>query len=186
MPAGLLSAPELRKFNRAEDFLWAVRCHLHLITGRAEERLTFDLQPVVGARMGYTRHGKQDGVERFMKHLFLTAREVVRLKRLLEPAIERAALGMPALQPAPDEAMKQAGLTLADQIVAVDGQAWSADRMKAAIVAAKGTKTPIPLTVKRGEAYRSVALDYHGGLRYPRLEKTGTGDSGLDRLLAAR
>ncbi len=79
-----------------------------------------------------------------------------------------------------------AGLTLADQIVAVDGQAWSADRMKAAIVAAKGTKTPIPLTVKRGEAYRSVALDYHGGLRYPRLEKVGTGDGGLDRLLAPR
>ncbi|MEH3100081.1 M61 family metallopeptidase [Sphingomonas adhaesiva] len=79
-----------------------------------------------------------------------------------------------------------AGLTLADQIVAVDGQAWSADRMKAAIVAARGTKTPIPLTVKRGEAYRSVALDYHGGLRYPRLEKVGTGDGGLDRLLAPR
>ncbi|MCR0984225.1 [protein-PII] uridylyltransferase [Roseomonas populi] len=111
---GLLTAQEARAFKRAWSFLWTVRFHLHYVTGRAEERLTFDLQPVVGARMGYTRHGKQDGVERFMKHLFLTAREVVRLKRLLEPAIERAALGMPALQPAPDEAMKRAGLTLAD------------------------------------------------------------------------
>ncbi|MFC7737840.1 [protein-PII] uridylyltransferase [Roseomonas sp. GCM10028921] len=111
---GLLTAQEARAFRRAWSFLWAVRFHLHYVTGRAEERLTFDLQPVVGARMGYTRHGKQDGVERFMKHLFLTAREVVRLKRLLEPAVERAALGMPALQPAPDEVMKRAGLTLAD------------------------------------------------------------------------
>lgn len=111
---GLLTAQEARAFRRAWSFLWTVRFHLHYVTGRAEERLTFDLQPVVGARMGYTRHGKQDGVERFMKHLFLTAREVVRLKRLLEPAIERAALGMPALQPAPDDAMKRDGLTLAD------------------------------------------------------------------------
>ncbi|PCG08924.1 peptidase M61 [Sphingomonas ginsenosidimutans] len=79
-----------------------------------------------------------------------------------------------------------AGMTVADQIVAIDGDAWSADRLKAAITAAKGTKEPIQLTVKRGDSYRSVALDYHGGLRYPRLEKTGTGDSGLDRLLAAR
>ncbi|WP_426954660.1 [protein-PII] uridylyltransferase [Muricoccus radiodurans] len=111
---GLLTAQEARAFRRAWSFLWTVRFHLHYVTGRAEERLTFDLQPVVGARMGYTRHGKQDGVERFMKHLFLTAREVVRLKRLLEPAIERAALGPPALQATPDKALAAAGLTIAD------------------------------------------------------------------------
>ena len=111
---GLLTAQEARAFRRAWSFLWSVRFHLHYVTGRAEERLTFDLQPVVGARMGYTRHGKQDGVERFMKHLFLTAREVVRLKRLLEPAIERATLGAPAIQPAPDAALAAQGLTLAE------------------------------------------------------------------------
>ena len=65
--------------RRAWEFLWTVRFHLHYVAGRAEERLTFDLQPVVGARMGYTRHGRQDGVERFMRHYFLTAREVSRL-----------------------------------------------------------------------------------------------------------
>jgi [protein-PII] uridylyltransferase len=63
-----------------------------------EERLTFDLQPVVGARMGYAPRGRQDGVERFMKHLFLTVRDVTRLTRVLEPAIERAALGPPAVR----------------------------------------------------------------------------------------
>ena len=111
---GLLTAGEARAFKRAWSFLWTVRFHLHYVTGRAEERLTFDLQPVVGARMGYTRHGKQDGVERFMKHLFLTARDVVRLSRLLEPAIERAALGMPALQRAESPALAASGIVLAD------------------------------------------------------------------------
>jgi [protein-PII] uridylyltransferase len=71
--------------------------HLHYVAGRAEERLTFDLQPVVGARMGYTRHGRQDGVERFMRHYFLTAREVTRLTHVLEPRLIRAALGPPAV-----------------------------------------------------------------------------------------
>jgi [protein-PII] uridylyltransferase len=111
---GLLTEREARAFKRAWDFLWTVRFHLHYVTGRAEERLTFDLQPVVGARMGYTRHGKQDGVERFMKHLFLTARDVVRLSHLLEPAIERAALGAPALQKAPEPLLAAAGIAMAD------------------------------------------------------------------------
>jgi [protein-PII] uridylyltransferase len=111
---GLLTPQEARAIRRAWNFLWTVRFHLHYVTGRAEERLTFDLQPVVGARMGYTRHGVQDGVERFMKHLFLTARDVVRLTRLLEPAIERAALGPPAVVPAGDAALTAAGVALAD------------------------------------------------------------------------
>lgn len=79
-----------------------------------------------------------------------------------------------------------AGMTVSDVVVAVNGEAFTPDRLKAAIAAAKGTKTPVSLTVKEGERYRTVALDYHGGLRYPRLEKTGTGEGGLDRLLAPR
>ncbi len=79
-----------------------------------------------------------------------------------------------------------AGLTVGDTIVAVDGEAFTPDALKGAIAAAKGTKAPIPLMVKEGDRYRTVALDYHGGLRYPRLEKIGTADGGLDRLLAPR
>ena len=79
-----------------------------------------------------------------------------------------------------------AGMTVSDVLVAVNGEAFTPDRLKAAIAAAKGTKTPVQLTVKEGERYRTVALDYHGGLRYPRLEKVGTGEGGLDRLLAPR
>ena len=82
----VLTQQEARHGRRAWEFLWTVRFHLHYVAGRAEERLTFDMQPVVGARMGYTRHGKQDGVERFMRHYFLIAREIARLTRILEPA----------------------------------------------------------------------------------------------------
>jgi [protein-PII] uridylyltransferase len=111
---GLLTEQEARAIKRAWSFFWTVRFHLHYVTGRAEERLTFDLQPVVGARMGYTRHGMQEGVERFMKHLFLTTRDTVRLTRLLEPGVERAALGMPAVQRGRDPALAGQGLAVAD------------------------------------------------------------------------
>ena len=73
---GLLSKQELGQFQRAERFLWAVRCHLHTIAGRAEERLTFDYQREIATRMNYAgRHGNAP-VERFMKHYFLHARTV--------------------------------------------------------------------------------------------------------------
>ena len=87
-----------------------MRFHLHYVAGRAEERLTFDLQPVVGARMGYTRHGRQDGVERFMRHYFLTAREVVAADPRAGAGILRAALGPPAVAPETDAALLQARL----------------------------------------------------------------------------
>ncbi len=111
---GIVTQAEGRLAMRCWDFLWTLRFHLHYVSGRAEERLTFDLQPVVGARMGYTRHGRQDGVERFMRHYFLTARDVSRLTHVLEPAILRAALGPPAISPATDAALRQAGFVLAD------------------------------------------------------------------------
>jgi [protein-PII] uridylyltransferase len=111
---GILTQQEARHGRRAWEFLWTVRFHLHYVAGRAEERLTFDLQPIVGARMGYTRHGRQDGVERFMRHYFLTAREIARLTRILEPAILRSALGPPALEAETDDALLAAGFVLAE------------------------------------------------------------------------
>ena len=93
----VLSPSEAKHGRRAWEFLWTVRFHLHYVAGRAEERLTFDLQPVVGARMGYTRHGRQDGVERFMRHYFLTARDVARISHVLEPELVRIARNEPGL-----------------------------------------------------------------------------------------
>jgi len=74
--AGLLTPAELRQFLKAENFLLAVRCHLHLVAGRGEDRLTFDLQPEVAARMRYADRPGKSTVERFMHHYFLMAKQV--------------------------------------------------------------------------------------------------------------
>ena len=79
---GLLTPAEYRAFNRAEDFFWAVRCHLHTITRRAEDRLTFDLQREVAARMGYNDRPGKSAVERFMQYFFLQAKRVGHLTGL--------------------------------------------------------------------------------------------------------
>ena len=73
---GLLTAQELRQFQKAENFLWAVRCHLHLVAGRGEERLTFDVQTEIARRMRYADRPGRSAVERFMQHYFLTAKTV--------------------------------------------------------------------------------------------------------------
>jgi [protein-PII] uridylyltransferase len=111
---GILTESEARACKRAWEYLWTVRFHLHYVAGRAEERLTFDFQPVIGARMGYTRHGRQDGVERFMRHYFLVVREVARVTGVLEPALVRAALGPPALAAETDAHLLECGFALAD------------------------------------------------------------------------
>ena len=74
--AGLLTQAEYRQFRKAENFFWAVRCHLHTLTGRAEDRLTFDLQREVAARMNYTDRPGKRGVERFMQYFFIQAKVV--------------------------------------------------------------------------------------------------------------
>ncbi len=74
--AGLLTPQELRQFQKAENFLWAVRCHLHYLTGRAEDRLTFDLQLEVAQHMNFTARSGRSAVERFMHYYFLTAKKV--------------------------------------------------------------------------------------------------------------
>ncbi len=78
------------------------------------------------------------------------------------------------------------GIDVGTEIEGIGGMAYSGDRLKAAILAAKGTKEPIRLLVKNGDRLRDLVIDYHDGPRYPRLEKTGTGETGLDRLLTAR
>ncbi len=73
---GLLTRAELSQFQRAENFLWAVRCHMHMLSRRAEDRLTFDLQIEVARRMGFTERRGRSEVERFMHLYFLTAKTV--------------------------------------------------------------------------------------------------------------
>jgi len=73
---GLLTKAELRQFQQAENFLWAVRCHLHIVAGRPEERLTFDVQREIASRMRYAERPGKSAVERFMQHYFLMAKRV--------------------------------------------------------------------------------------------------------------
>ncbi|EAQ28766.1 PII uridylyl-transferase [Erythrobacter sp. NAP1] len=73
---GLLTAAEYRSFRRAEGFLLAVRCHMHVLTGRAEDRLTFDLQRQIAERMNYADRPGKSAVERFMQYYFLQAKRV--------------------------------------------------------------------------------------------------------------
>ncbi|MGU3574292.1 [protein-PII] uridylyltransferase [Brucellaceae bacterium C25G] len=85
---GVLSRAEHRLFNKARDFLWAVRCHMHFLTNRATERLSFELQPDIAERLGYTDHPGQNAVERFMKHYFLVAKDIGDLTRIICAALE--------------------------------------------------------------------------------------------------
>ena len=74
--AGLLTAAEYRRFDRAERFFWSVRCHLHTIAGRAEERLSFDYQKRIAEIMHYADRPGKSAVERFMQFYFLNAKAV--------------------------------------------------------------------------------------------------------------
>jgi [protein-PII] uridylyltransferase len=85
---GVLSATEAHRFERAQNFLWTVRCHLHYLSERAEDRLTFDLQSEVGRHMRYTDHAGTRGVERFMKHYFIVAKDVGDLTRIFCAQLE--------------------------------------------------------------------------------------------------
>jgi [protein-PII] uridylyltransferase len=95
---GVYDRREYTRFRRCGDFLWAVRCHMHFLTGRAEERLSFDIQREIALRLGYTEHPGQRDVERFMKHYFLVAKDVGDLTAILCAELEdRQAKAMPAL-----------------------------------------------------------------------------------------
>jgi [protein-PII] uridylyltransferase len=98
---GVLTRKEARNFENASVFLWTLRCHLHYLTGRPEERLTFDVQPEIAARMGYTDHAGTRGVERLMKHYFLIAKSVGDLTRIFCAAIEAAHQRKPLLERLP-------------------------------------------------------------------------------------
>ncbi len=80
----------------------------------------------------------------------------------------------------------KAGLTVGARLLAVDGIAYDADRLKTAVTAAKSGTAPIALLVRDGDHFRTVSIAYHGGLRYPRLEKAGEGPASLDAILTPR
>ena len=129
---GVFTAEEYTTFLQAEEFLWAVRCHLHLISARAMDQLTFDLQVEVATRMGYHDSAGRRGVEHFMQDYFRHATRVGELTRIFLTALEaQHAKPEPMLQrlltrrrkARPPYAIKQNRLTVADE------QAFFADKV---------------------------------------------------------
>ena len=86
--AGLFTQDEFETFARAETFLWAVRCHMHHVTKRATDQLTFDLQVLVAERMGYVDAGGRRAVEHFMQDYFRHATRVGELTRIFLTELE--------------------------------------------------------------------------------------------------
>ena len=80
----------------------------------------------------------------------------------------------------------KANLVEGDVILAVNGNAYTAEALSEAIKAAKGTSAKIELIVRSGEHFKVANIDYHNGLRYPRLERDATGPALLDDILAPR
>lgn len=116
---GLMKADDVESLRKAERFLLSVRSHLHDLRGRADEKLSFDIQPRLAERLGYADRPDASAAERMMKHYFLTAMEIGRLTRVFWAAVEEQNANLlqraPALLPkalAEDEAGARVNLRI--------------------------------------------------------------------------
>ncbi|MFP7570988.1 [protein-PII] uridylyltransferase [Marivita sp. S2033] len=94
---GVFHPEEYQTFVKAANFLWAVRCNLHLAARRATEQLTFDMQVEVADRMGYADTGGRRAVEWFMQDYFRHATAVGDLTRIFLTSLEAAEQKQPPL-----------------------------------------------------------------------------------------
>ncbi|ABC64457.1 [protein-PII] uridylyltransferase [Erythrobacter litoralis] len=129
--AGLLTETEYHGFRRAEGFLLAVRCHLHEITGRPEDRLTFDFQKQIAERMRFAERREKSAVERFMQYYFLQVKRVGSLTGVFlaqmdqQFARKRARTGLLAGFNAKSRMLK--GYTVFGGKIAAPGDNWFRD-----------------------------------------------------------
>ena len=142
--AGVFTTDEFSTFLAAQEFLWAVRCHLHLIANRAMEQLTFDLQVEVAESMGYKDGDGRRSVEHFMQAYFRHATKVGELTRIFliameaahvkkEPSLARFLRRKPKLRP---------GYTIVQNRLAIsDSGIFLADKMNLLRVFEEGLRT---------------------------------------------
>jgi predicted metalloprotease with PDZ domain len=78
----------------------------------------------------------------------------------------------------------KAGITPDMQLQAVNDQKYAAGGLREIILAAEKTKEPIKLLLKRGDEFVTISVDYHGGMRYPHLERVEATPDRLDEILA--
>lgn len=88
LQAQIITASEAQQVSAAQDFLWKVRCHLHLQAGRAEDRLTFDIQGDIAGRLGYGGQNANERGEIFMRDYFRMVRTIGTLTRIICAHIE--------------------------------------------------------------------------------------------------
>lgn len=100
---GILSPTACRKFLKAHRFLATVRCHLHMLSGRAGDILTFDAQKKIAEQMGYATRTGQSAAERFMKHYYLICKTVGELSNQITVAIKDVLAGEPRLSSLPEQ-----------------------------------------------------------------------------------
>ena len=86
--SGVFLEDEVQRFADAAKFIWAVRCHLHDLAGRAQEHLTFDRQVEIAERMGYADGAGRQAVEHFMHAYFRHAKHVGDLTRIFSAMLE--------------------------------------------------------------------------------------------------
>jgi predicted metalloprotease with PDZ domain len=79
-----------------------------------------------------------------------------------------------------------AGVAPGGTLVAVNGNAFKPEVLTDAITAAETNETPIALLIKDQDAYKTVQVDYHAGLRYPHLERIAGATDYLSAIIAAR
>ena len=159
--AGVFSPDEFATFLAAQEFLWAVRCHLHLIANRAMEQLTFELQVEVAENMGFKDRGGRRSVEHFMQayfrhatkvgeltRIFLTALEASNVKK--EPCLDRFLRCKPKLRP---------GYTIVQNRLAIsDADLFLDDKMNLLRVFEEGLRTGLLI---HPNAMRLISANLH-------------------------
>lgn len=120
----LFTVEEFKEFQQADLFLWAVRCHLHLISGRAMDQLTFDVQVQVAERMGYRDKGGRRAVEHFMQDYFRHATKTGEVTRILLTKLEAAHVKS---EPLLERMFKRRPKAVSKQFVAVGNRLALAD-----------------------------------------------------------
>ncbi|MEO9780786.1 MAG: [protein-PII] uridylyltransferase [Sedimentitalea sp.] len=144
VPLGVFQEEEFATFVKAEDFLWAVRSHLHLLSGRATEKLTFDMQVAVAEAMGYKDLAGRRGVEIFMQQYFRHATAVGDLTRIFltkleaihakpEPLLERIFRRRPKIKPGYE--------VINNRLAVVDPEEFLADKLNLLRLFEEGLRT---------------------------------------------
>jgi predicted metalloprotease with PDZ domain len=78
------------------------------------------------------------------------------------------------------------GVTVGTQVVAVNGVSYANESLRRAVTTATTAREPIELLLRNGDQYRTIALDYHDGLRFPHLERDETASDRLTDILSPR